>query len=337
MTAAQIVNPSKRSKSNNTCTITVGQVHTRKGSCKPKHQKPARILFDTGCGGSLVHHSLVTRLERKKSHTTTWQTKAGTFLTSSKVKCNFTLPEFHDRRDITWKMYVDESEDENNKYDMIIGRDLLSELGVEFSFKKGTMMWDGAEVHMKDSSMFNTPDNIEEIFNSEPISEAERIQQIVNAKYCPADLDSVVKSCEELSHEEQQQLLKLLQKYASLFDGTLGSWNMTPVKLDLKSDAKPYHAKPYPVPFSQEEKLKEEINRLVEYGILRKVNDSEWAAPMFTIPKPDGSLRSLADFRELNKRIVRKPFPIPKIQDMLQKMRGFQWATALDLNMGTTT
>ena len=51
-------------------------------------------------------------------------------------------------------------------------------------------------------------------------------------------------------------------------------------------------------------------------------------------PKPGGSLRSLADFRELNKRIVRKPFSIPKIQEMLQKMCGFQWATALDLNMG---
>ena len=84
----------------------------------------------------MIHHSLVERLEKKKSQTTSWQTKAGTFLTSSKVKCTFTLPEFHDNRDINWKMYVDESENENSKYDMIIGRDLLSELGIEFSFKK---------------------------------------------------------------------------------------------------------------------------------------------------------------------------------------------------------
>ena len=55
---------------------------------------------------------------------------------------------------------------------------------------------------------------------------------------------------------------------------------------------------------------------------------------MFTISKPDGSLHSLADLRELNKRIRRHPFPIPKIQDMLQKLEGFMWATSLDLNMG---
>jgi hypothetical protein len=55
---------------------------------------------------------------------------------------------------------------------------------------------------------------------------------------------------------------------------------------------------------------------------------------MFTIAKPDKTLRSLADLRELNKRIKRKPSPIPKINDLLQKLEGFYFATSLDLNMG---
>ena len=55
---------------------------------------------------------------------------------------------------------------------------------------------------------------------------------------------------------------------------------------------------------------------------------------MFTITKPDKTLRSLADLRELNKRIKRKPFPIPKINDLLQKLEVFYFATSLDLNMG---
>src|SRR5687768_17949233 len=55
---------------------------------------------------------------------------------------------------------------------------------------------------------------------------------------------------------------------------------------------------------------------------------------MFTISKPDGSLWSLADLRGLNKRIKCYSFPIPKIQDMLQKLKGFMWTTSLDLNMG---
>ena len=77
-----------------------------------------------------------------------------------------------------------------------------------------------------------------------------------------------------------------------------------------------------------------EVARLVELGVLKKVNRSEWAAPSFIIPKKDGTVRFINDFRELNKRIKRKPFPIPHIQDMLLNLEGFQCATSLDLNMG---
>ena len=42
----------------------------------------------------------------------------------------------------------------------------------------------------------------------------------------------------------------------------------------------------------------------------------------------------LSDFREVNKRINWKPFPLPKIATVLQQLEGFQFSTALDLNMG---
>jgi hypothetical protein len=42
----------------------------------------------------------------------------------------------------------------------------------------------------------------------------------------------------------------------------------------------------------------------------------------------------IADLREVNKVIKRKPFPLPKITNMLPKLEGFMNATSLDLNMG---
>jgi hypothetical protein len=47
----------------------------------------------------------------------------------------------------------------------------------------------------------------------------------------------------------------------------------------------------------------------------------------------------LSDFWQvnINKRLVRKPFPIPKISTVLQEIKGFSYATALDLNMGYYT
>jgi hypothetical protein len=45
-------------------------------------------------------------------------------------------------------------------------------------------------------------------------------------------------------------------------------------------------------------------------------------------------VRFISDFRELNKRIRRKPYPIPRISDLLLKLEGFTYATSLDLYMG---
>ena len=64
------------------------------------------------------------------------------------------------------------------------------------------------------------------------------------------------------------------------------------------------------------------------------MNRSEWGAPTFIQPKKNGTVQFLSDFRKLNQRIRRKPFPIPKIQDMLLRLEGFTHASSLDLNMG---
>ena len=74
---------------------------------------------------------------------------------------------------------------------------------------------------------------------------------------------------------------------------------------------------------------------MIKYGVLRKINRSEWGMPAFTVLKKDGiTIRFIADLRELNKRIKQKPFPIPKIQELLLKLEKFQYGTALGLKMG---
>jgi hypothetical protein len=79
------------------------------------------------------------------------------------------------------------------------------------------------------------------------------------------------------------------------------------------------------------------VESLCQLGVLERQPASEWALPSFIIPKKDKTVHFLSDFREVNKRLVRKPFPIPKISTVLQEIKGFSYATALDLNMGYFT
>src|SRR5687768_3242115 len=72
--------------------------------------------------------------------------------------------------------------------------------------------------------------------------EAERIQEILDAKHCKADLAKLSQECDQLDKADQQKLITLLQKYEHLFDGTVGTCNTDPVDMILKdSNCAPYH------------------------------------------------------------------------------------------------
>ena len=336
---AELLRPKKKAKSDDLSTITLGYIKNKRPEKLGENQR-LRILFDSGCSATLLNKKFVKNWKKVAQKSTKWSTKAGSFKTKRKCEVEFTLPAFHENRLVSCNVYVDESPHAASSYDMIIGRELMHSLGINLLFDTAQISWDNAIINMQPPESL-TEDWVETLeqeilYAHDPdTTDAERIQDIIDAKYCPADLQKVVEECKHLTATEQRQLLLLLQKFEHLFDGTLGTWNTDPVDLELKEpDTKPYHARPYPVPHSQEKKLRAEIERLCTYGVLRKINVSEWACPMFTIAKPDGSLRSLADLREVNKVIKRKPYPLPKITDMLQKLEGFMYATSLDLNMG---
>ena len=81
--------------------------------------------------------------------------------------------------------------------------------------------------------------------------------------------------------------------------------------------------------------LKKEVECLVQLRVLEVANDSELGAPSFSQPKPKSNqVRFLSDFRNLNKQLKRKTYTMPKINQMLLKLEGFQYDTSLDLNMG---
>jgi hypothetical protein len=152
------------------------------------------------------------------------------------------------------------------------------------------------------------------------------VTHILDAKYKRADLQSIVRdNCKHLSANQQKKLLQLLKKYESLFDGTLGDWKTKLVSFQLRVGVSPYHGQAFPVPKVHKEIIIKEVERLCKLGVLERQPASEWALPSFIIPKKDQTVCFLRDFWEVNKRLVRKPFPIPKISMVLQKIEGFSY------------
>jgi hypothetical protein len=105
------------------------------------------------------------------------------------------------------------------------------------------------------------------------------------------------------------------------------------VHLELDPNAKPVHARPYPVPHIHLSTFKNKLDHLFALGMLIPQKESEWASPTFIIPKKDGRVRWISNLRQLNKWIKRKQYPSPIITDILCKCTGYQFFTKLDISM----
>jgi hypothetical protein len=64
----------------------------------------------------------------------------------------FSLPEFNLKKQMcsSWAFHVDDSSESSSTYDMIMGRDLLGELGIFMKFNDHTVTWDTDTIPMKD-------------------------------------------------------------------------------------------------------------------------------------------------------------------------------------------
>ena len=109
-----------------------------------------------------------------------WYTAAGVLNTNTKIATSFSLPELHANKLINQSLHV---VDLNiNRYDMIIGRDLIRSLGIDIHGTDITIHWDNAAIPW--SNIDSTTNNVFVLsqHNAPFNSETKRMKCILNAK-----------------------------------------------------------------------------------------------------------------------------------------------------------
>jgi hypothetical protein len=157
--------------------------------------------------------------------------------------------------------------------------------------------------------------------------------EILDAKYGKVEVDEVINQLNHLNTEQKEDLRKVLMDHTKLFDGTLGVYHHRKLYIALVPGGIAKHARPYPVPVIHLSAFKKELLHLVKIGVLSLQGASEWASPMFITPQKDGRVRWVSDLPELNKVIKRKQYPLPIIWDILQRGKGYEFFTKLDILM----
>ena len=119
--------------------------------------------------------------------------------------------------------------------------------------------------------------------------------------------------------------------FSLVLSNALGKCSKTKVSIYLKPDAKPVFCKPRQLPFSRKLPVQAELERLVNLGILERINSSDWAAPIVVVTKPNGSVRICGDFKALNQRIQVDQHSLPTFDDLFEKLQGGCIFSKIDL------
>ena len=92
----------------------------------------------------------------------------------------------------------------------------------------------------------------------------------------------------------------------------------------------PPRIRPYRYPYSQRSEIKCMVDEMLEASIVRP-SQSSYSAPVVMVRKPDGSWCMCLDYRELNNITIKDKFPIPIIDELLDKLHGAVVSQKLDL------
>ena len=153
----------------------------------------------------------------------------------------------------------------------------------------------------------------------------------------PPIAETRARFCKEAPPTVRTQLQGLLKDYEDIFPDNLpkGRPPKRQVEFEIKTEegAVPPNKPPYRLSPKEHEELQAQIDDLLAQGHIRP-SSSPYGAPVLFVPKKDGRWRMCVDYRALNKQTVRDRYPLPRIDDLLDRLGKAKYFTTLDLASG---
>jgi hypothetical protein len=124
-------------------------------------------LLDSGTSATMLlrKHVEAGRISKYKGNPVKRTTLGGVYTTIRKALMEFRLPEFSFNESITWSCHNNKTTDPKfAQYDMIIGDNLMQELGIDLLYSKQLMVWEDNEVPMKNRGLLKETNLAQHIY-----------------------------------------------------------------------------------------------------------------------------------------------------------------------------
>uniref|UniRef100_A0A803JM67 Gypsy retrotransposon integrase-like protein 1 n=1 Tax=Xenopus tropicalis TaxID=8364 RepID=A0A803JM67_XENTR len=141
-----------------------------------------------------------------------------------------------------------------------------------------------------------------------------------------------VKVADSLSDTQRKEVQTFVIKNRDVFSEKPGRTSL--VKHDIITEpGVRVNVKPYRVPEARREAISQEVKKMLELGVIEE-SHSDWSSPIVLIPKPDGSWRFCNDFRKLNTVSKFDAYPMPRVDELIERLGTARYLTTLDLTKG---
>lgn len=137
---------------------------------------------------------------------------------------------------------------------------------------------------------------------------------------------------DQLSPSQKNTLLDIFLSHTSLFSDRPGLTTLVEHCIETPPN-QVVRLRPYRIPAARREAVAQEIREMLKMGIIRP-SQSDWSSPIALVPKPDGSIRFCIDFRQVNVVSTLDAYPLPRVNELIERLGDAQYISTLDLTKG---
>ncbi|KAL8124891.1 hypothetical protein AgCh_012526 [Apium graveolens] len=266
------------------------------------------ILFDSGASISFISVNCVNKMQLmledlEETLTIEVANKDKVPVSQFFPKCSLEISGY--------MFHVDLIPFELGDFDVILGMDWLSLYKANIDYKKKRVV-------------MYTPDNKRIIYQGQ--RQDKKFLSVMQAKRllwqgCEAYLAHVMDTKKETPtlHE-----IPIVREFPDIFLEELPGLppdREIEFSIDLIPRAKPVSKAPYRMAPMEMKDLAKQLQELLDKGVIRP-SVSPWGAPVLFVKKKDGSMRLCIDYRELNKLTIKNKYPLPRINDLFNQLKG---------------
>ncbi|KAD2805506.1 hypothetical protein E3N88_38883 [Mikania micrantha] len=175
------------------------------------------------------------------------------------------------------------------------------------------------------------------VFGEKPCRELKIVSCIKVRKYLSKKYHAFLAHVVEKKTEKQTvEYVPIIRDYPEVFPEDfpgLPPFRQVEFRIDLNPGANPVTKSPYRLAPSDMQELSTQLQELLDKGFIRP-SFSPWGAPVLFVKKKDGSFRMCIDYREIKKLTIKNRYPLPRIDDLFDKLQGATCFSKIDLRSG---